>query len=67
MKTNSPEEQRTKEEMTKAYKCQEPGGWTDWGMFTAHVVHNLRKEVNDLRSLLTAAGASAPMHRDPFD
>ena len=66
---NTHEEARTRREMTDAYKRQkdEPGGFDDWGKFTAHVVCAQRQEMERLRALLDEHGVDAGSWDDPFE
>lgn len=51
---NTSEEAETRREMTDAYRRQkeDPGGFDDWGKFTAYVVCAQRREIERLRGLL---------------
>jgi len=65
---NTPDEDRTKHEMIDTYRVQEhlPDGFNDWGMFTAHVVHSQRKEIDRLRALLEGHSIEAGEWEDPL-
>ncbi len=67
-KTTSAPEEQTRDRMKSVYNAQKAlrEGWQDWGMFTAHVVHGLIREVHELRAGMTAAGIALPPERDPF-
>jgi hypothetical protein len=67
--SNTPEEETTKHEMIGAYKAQEhaPNGFNDWGVFTAHVVHAQRTEIQRLHGLLQGRGIDAGQWADPLD
>jgi len=64
----TPEEEATRHEMIAAYKAQEhsPDGYNDWGMFTAHVVHAQRAEIERLRGLLREHGVEVDEWEDPL-
>ena len=65
---NTDAEDRTKHEMIAVYQAQEhlPEGFDDWGMFTAHVVHTQRTEIERLRGLLEQNGIESGDWDDPL-
>jgi hypothetical protein len=67
-RSNTPEQDATKHEMIAAYKAQEhtSDGFNDWGVFTAHVVHAQRTEIERLRELLRERGIDAGQWDDPL-
>lgn len=62
-------EERTRHRMIDVYRQQEnlPDGFNDWGMFTAHVVHAQRMEIERLRGLLDQNGVDAGDWDDPLN
>ena len=68
-KQTTREEERTRGAMKEVYnaKKENADGWTDWGMFTAHVVHGLVQEVAELRARLRSKGIDPGPERDPFE
>lgn len=68
-KRTTPDEERTRDRMKNVYNAQkhDEEGWSDWGMFTAHVVHGLIEEIRKLRPELTARGIDPGPERDPFE
>lgn len=62
-------EERTRHEMTDVYRQQKewPDGFNDWGMFTGHVVHAQREEIERLRGLLEQKGVDAGDWADPLN
>jgi hypothetical protein len=63
-----PEVEQTKRKMICAWEQQkhDPCGWNDWGMYTAHVVHGLICEVEELRKKLIQSNIDPGKSRDPF-
>jgi hypothetical protein len=62
-------EEQFRREMSAAYKAQvhDPGGYDDWGMFTAHVSQTYRKKIGRLHALLTQYDRAAGEWEDPVD
>lgn len=64
--TSEPEES-TRQDMIAAYRAQQtPEGFDDWGMFTAHVVHAQRVEIERLRHLLREESIEVGQWADPL-
>lgn len=69
VKQTTRDEERTRDRMKRVYNAQkeDADGWNDWGMFTAHVVHDLVQEVGELRGRLESQGVDPGPERDPFE